>query len=139
MQLTANFTSDELTVTDTGLYNTPGEVELEKLLYLATFILQPIRTKFGAIKINSGFRSAQVNKAIGGSATSQHPKGEAADFVPLQASLEDVFEWARYNLSYGQLILERKGESRWIHCSLPRIGAKNQMAMTFNNGIYTNL
>lgn len=139
MQLSENFSIAELTVTDTELYNTPGQVELEKLLYLANYILQPVRNKFGPIRINSGFRSKQVNEKIGGSATSQHCFGEAADIYPLQTSLEDVFQWIKENLVFGQLILERKEESRWLHVSLPRIGKQNQMAMTFENGVYKNV
>jgi len=139
MQLSENFSIEELTVTDTDLYNTPGQAELEKLLFLATYILQPIRNKFGAIKITSGFRSKQVNEKIGGSATSQHPAGEAADFIPVNATYKEVFEWAKDNLKYGQIILEQKGETRWIHISIPRLAKQNMQAMVFKDGIYTNV
>ena len=134
MQLSKNFTVAELTTTSTGLYNTPGEVELDKLLYLAVYILQPIRDKFNcAVHINSGFRSKQVNTAIKGVLTSQHMKGEAADIVP-DHNIKEVFEWAKANLKYGQIILETKNlpngsSNQWIHISLPRIGGVNQQAM----------
>lgn len=139
MQLSENFSIEELTVTETGLFNTPGAAELEKLLYLATYILQPIRNQFGPIRINSAFRSKQVNEKIGGATSSQHQLGEAADIEPLQATLEEVFDWIQKNLKYGQCILEHKGNAKWLHVSLPRIGKQNSMNMKFENGVYTNV
>jgi zinc D-Ala-D-Ala carboxypeptidase len=140
-KLSQNFTTDELSVTSTGLYNTPGELELEKLLYLANYILQPIRSRFGKIKINSAYRSKAVNEhpRVKGSPNSQHLKGEAADIEPLESKLEDVFEWARKNLVYGQIILEHKGNDHWVHISLPRIGGLNMVQMVYENGLYRNL
>lgn len=139
MELSRNFQVSELMVTETGLYNTPGQAELEKLLFLATYILQPIRNVFGPIKVTSGFRCKQVNERIGGAKNSQHVFGEAADFIPLQAPLEDVFAWIKDNLVYGQVILEDKNGKRWIHVSLPRIARGNMQAMTYKNGVYENV
>lgn len=139
MHLAKNFSIAELTATKTGLYNTPGQAELEKLLYLCQYILQPLRDKFGPVWITSGFRSRQVNEKIGGALTSQHLLGEAADIVPIDAPIDDVFGWAKDNLRYGQIILEKKDDARWIHISLPRVEKQNMQAMTFNEGIYTNV
>lgn len=145
MTLTKNFTLEELTVTETGLSNIPDDNAIRSLLYLATYILQPIRGMWGALIITSGYRSFEVNKKIGGSLTSQHLLGEAADFIPLQASISDVFEWVRaksnlpfgaIGLNYGQVIMENKNGKQWLHISLPRLNGKNQMAMIYENGIY---
>ena len=130
MRLSDNFTLEELCVTNTGAVNIPNEAQTEKLLYLATYILQPIRNVFGPVTINSGFRSEFVNEKIGGSKTSQHMKGEAADIDT--DDLDKTFEWCRKNLTFGQLILETKNGKRWIHISLPRIGGSNMQVMTFD-------
>lgn len=139
IKLTENFTLEELCVTDTGLENVPNDCQKEKLQILASMILQPIRNKWGRIRVNSGFRSESVNHKIGGSATSQHCQGEAADIKPLDADIDEVFEWCRENLIYGQLINEHSKGSRWLHISLPRLGKINQMVMIFSNGAYTNV
>lgn len=135
MKLTANFTLEELCVTDTGAVNVPNEAQTEKLLYLATYILQPIRNKFGPLQISSGFRSEFVNEKIKGSKTSQHMKGEASDIV--HKDLDAVFDWCRKSLIFGQLILETKNGKRWIHISLPRIGGINMQIMTFDGERYS--
>jgi hypothetical protein len=140
MQLSKNFTLEELTVTDTGANNAPNEEQTRKLLYVAQYLLQPIRDKFGELHVNSGFRSEFVNEKIGGSKTSQHMEAEAVDFRPrLEVLLVDVFKWCRENLIFGQLIFEHKGEAWWIHISLPRLDKQNMMVMKFENGIYTNI
>jgi zinc D-Ala-D-Ala carboxypeptidase len=134
MRLAKNFTLEELCVTNTGLPNVPNEEQKCKLLYLASYILQPIRDQFGPVIIGSGFRSEEVNKKIGGSSTSQHRYGEAADFIPA-AGLEVVFDWAKKYLTFGQLIFEEARGSRWIHVSLPRL-YKPKDIMTYKNGVY---
>jgi hypothetical protein len=142
-QLSKNFTLEELCVTDTGAANVPGEIQAEKLLYVTNMLLQPIRDQWGRVRVHSGFRSEFVNEKVGGSPASQHMKGEAADIVPLDASIDDVFTWCRQNLVFGQLILESKSRDgadvRWIHVSLPRRGKPNMQAMAFKDGVYKNL
>ena len=82
MRLSKNFTLAELTKTSTGLPNNPSDVEIERLKILCEKVLQPLRDDFNApIIINSGYRSQEVNKAVGGVPTSQHLKGEAADIT----------------------------------------------------------
>lgn len=132
MKLTKNFTLEELCVTDTGLPNVPEPHVVERLNLLAFYILQPTRDRYGPLKINSGFRSLAVNHKINGSGTSQHPRGEAADIVPLEAEIEEVYAWMRDNLIYGQIIFEDKGGAQWIHISLPRLEKKNMMAGVFD-------
>ena len=82
MRLSKNFTLAELTKTSVGLPNNPSDVEIERLKILCEKVLQPLRDDFNApIIINSGYRSQQVNKAVGGVPTSQHLKGESADIT----------------------------------------------------------
>lgn len=132
MKLSPNFTLEELCTTSTGMLNVPGPMETERLLMLANFILQPVRSRFGKIGINSGFRSAAVNKAIGGSPTSQHQEGGAADIKPGDADIREVYAWMKNNLRFGQLIFEQKDGAEWIHVSLPRLGKKNMMVGIFD-------
>lgn len=142
--MTENFLLNELIATNTGLANEPNEIERQKLLYLAIYILQPIRNEWGRLQITSGFRSEAVNIAIGGQSTSQHRLGEAADFIPLGFNniaiqdpvkyMDTVFEWIvkRSNLKYGQCIRESKNGKNWIHISLVRYGRPNQQALTYD-------
>jgi zinc D-Ala-D-Ala carboxypeptidase len=93
------------------------------LTALATTILEPIRAKFGAVKINSAFRGASVNAKVGGSKTSQHLKGEAADIVCPAVTVEELHRWivTESGLPYGQCILEKTAPARpysWVHVSL---------------------
>ena len=82
MRLSKNFTLAELAKTSTGIPNNPSDVEIERLKILCEKVLQPLRDEFNAlIIVNSGYRSQQVNKAVGGVPTSQHLKGEAADIT----------------------------------------------------------
>jgi zinc D-Ala-D-Ala carboxypeptidase len=134
--LTKDFSISELTVTNTGLPNVPNQIQTEKLLYLATYILQPIRNKFGPVVVNSGFRCDAVNKSIGGSVTSQHLEGEAADIDVPGINVGMVFAWVRANLQVGQCIDEEKGGKKWLHVSLPRHGGMNQQFMTFRDVVY---
>lgn len=118
--LSKNFTLAELTRTNTGIPNDPEPYELINLNSLANQILQPIRDRFGATKVTSGFRSKAVNDAVGGVPDSDHRKGLAGDIVPLEADIDTVFNWIKTSgLPIKQAIIETgsRGE-RWIHISL---------------------
>jgi len=136
VNLSANFTLKELTVTDTGLSNEPNQYQMEKLFYLCQFILQPIRDYAGTILVTSGFRSKEVNGAVGGSVTSQHPAGEAADTVPQRYDIDKLFNWIISHIIFGQCIRESKNGKDWIHISLPRLNKENQQALIYENGVY---
>lgn len=138
MRLSKNFTLDELIVTSTSGSNIPSGIHKEKLLYMANYLLQPTRDRWGPVVVNSAYRSEAVNAAIGGSSTSQHPRGEAADIRTPDADLWEVYLWILENLSFGQCIYEEKGSAKWIHISLPRLDKPNQQALLFKDGIYTN-
>ena len=128
MNLSKNFTLNELTYSNSAdaynIENTPGRIELENLKKLCHDILQPIRDKFGkSIYVNSGFRNPKVNRLVGGSSSSQHIKGEAADITTgtkeLNKKLFDMIVQMIENkeISVGQLIDEK--DYKWIHISLP--------------------
>ena len=95
-QLTRNFSLHELTKSETALRhdmeNEPGSIEIANLVELAAKVLQPIRDHYAkGVKVNSGFRHPDVNAKVGGSRTSDHCKGMAADIeipgVPTQSWL----------------------------------------------------
>ncbi len=129
-RLSENFTLEELTRTSTGAHNEPDWRATEKLLYLASFILEPIRERWGRVRVTSAYRSPAVNRIVGGAASSQHLSGEAADIVPVDASVEDVYRWVveEGRLAFGQCIFERRA-NEWIHLSLPRAGKLNKEAL----------
>ena len=125
-QLTKNFSLAELTKSETALRfdmeNTPGAVEIANLTDLAGKVLQPVRDHFGkGVKVNSGFRHPDVNAKVGGSKTSDHCKGQAADIEIPGVPNAELAEWIKDNLEFRQLILEfyTPGipDSGWVHVS----------------------
>lgn len=136
MQLSENFTLEELIATQTGIENVPGPVEKDKLLYLTTYILQPIRNYFGVrVFSTSGYRSLAVNTKVGGSPKSQHMLGEADDFqVEGIVNLKNVMDWIieDSHIEFGQCIHYVGGNEEWIHISLPRLSGPNNQALTKN-------
>ena len=122
MKLSANFSLAELTKTNVRQFdNTPSMQVIENLQVLVDNVLQPIRNKFGQVTVTSGYRSPEVNKAIGGSATSDHCFGFAADFEVAGVDNKELARWVADNLKFKQLILEfyTKGvpDSGWVHVS----------------------
>ena len=114
-------------VTNTGLKNQPALNEhWYNLQALCTAVLEPARKFMGLpIKVNSGYRSEAVNKAVGGAKNSQHMVGEAADITLGSKELnKQLFEWMQHNVEYDQLIDEKNYQ--WIHVSYKR-AEKNRM------------
>ncbi len=135
MNLTANFTLSELVKSDTALRhdmdNTPGEKEIENLKTLAEKVLQPIRDHYQkGVKCNSGYRAPEVNQKVGGSRTSDHCKGQAADIEIPSIPNADLAVWIMDNLEYTQLILEfytpGVPDSGWVHVSYDPANLKKQ-------------
>jgi len=135
MNLSANFTLKELTKSDTatrlGLDNTPDDATIENLKLLCQEVLQPIRDHFGkSVTVNSCFRSPESNAAVGGSKTSDHCLGRAADIEIDGIPNPELAQWIMDNLDYTQLILEfyTQGQpnSGWVHVSYDPNNLKNQ-------------
>lgn len=118
------FTIDELCKSDTakkkGIDNTPTAEIKQKLEVLIDELLDPVREAWGKpIRVNSGYRCAKLNKAVGGVANSQHMKGEAADLNAGSVSLnKQLFELIRTRYEYDQLIDE--ANYAWVHVSYVR-------------------
>ena len=125
VRLSENFTLQEFTKSQTaerrGIDNTPVEGHLENAKALFENVVQPVRDNFGVTVINSGYRSGDLNYAIGGSNTSQHCKGQAVDIECPGTPNYDVAKWIEENLEFDQLILEfyTPGitDSGWVHVS----------------------
>ena len=126
MKLSPNFSLSELTKSQTatrkGIDNTPSPEHQENLKLLCEAVLQPVREHFGrVVTVTSGYRSPELCTAIGSKITSQHARGEAADFEIFGVSNKELADYIHEHLDYDQLILEYWNESDpnsgWVHCS----------------------
>ena len=135
MKLSNNFSLKELTSSQTaerkGINNTPSAEHQENLKSLCTHVLQPVRDHFNrVVSVSSGYRSEALCQAIGSKTTSQHAKGQAADFEIYGLSNKELADWIHENLEYDQLILEYWKEedpnSGWVHCSYKSEGNRKQ-------------
>lgn len=126
MHLTKNFTLSEMTKSETalrlGFDNTPDDTVVANLKILAEKVLQPIRDHYKTgVKVNSGYRSPAVNAAVGGSRTSDHCLGQAADIEIPGIANANLAQWIVDNLEFTQVILEfyKPGvpDSGWVHVS----------------------
>ena len=105
-----------------GIENEPGEYELQNMELIAEKIFEPLRKAAnGPIKINSFFRSEELNKAIGGSSRSQHCQGRALylDDTYGYMSNKDMYHYIKENLDFDQMIWEfgTKDNPSWVHVS----------------------
>ena len=105
MKLSENFSLLELTKSQTaerkGIDNTPGPDHRNNLKSLCESVLQPVRDHFGrVVSVSSGYRSEELCLAIGSKTTSQHAKGEAADFEIYGLSNKELADWVNENLEY---------------------------------------
>ena len=136
MNLTANFSLAEMVKSDTALRhdmdNTPGEAEIANLKTLCEKILQPVRDHFQkGVKVNSGFRHPEVNAKVGGSKTSDHCKGQAADIEIPGVANADLAQHIVDTYDFTQVILEfyTPGipDSGWVHVSYDPTNLKKQV------------
>jgi hypothetical protein len=129
LELSPHFTLGEMLKSDTAerqkIKNYPTVQQLLNLVQLCNNILEPVREHYGKpVRVTSGFRIFTPS--------SQHGKGEAADFeVPGVRNL-DVAKWIRDNLRFDQLILEAYGvgNAGWIHCSYRKDKARKDVLRT---------
>ena len=111
-----------LTAIRLGLENKPNEYELSNMIGVAENIFEPLRKWVNdPIKVNSFFRSIELNKAIGGSSRSQHCQGRAIDIDDTygHATNAEMFHWIKENLNFDQMIWEFGTDENpdWIHIS----------------------
>ena len=145
MQLSGHFSLSELTKSQTaerkGISNKPTLEHIENLTELCTHILEPTRRNFGKpMVITSGYRSEELCEAIGSKTTSQHAKGEAADFEMFGLDNRSLAKYIKNNLIFDQLILEFYNQddpsSGWVHCSYSKEENRKE-ALLYNGKEYT--
>ena len=105
-----------------GIDNVPNEKQLSNMKILAEKVFQPLREWVGKpIKINSFFRSPELNTAIGGSSKSQHCKGQAIDIDDTfgYKTNAEMYHWIKDNLEFDQMIWEFGDDKNpnWVHIS----------------------
>ena len=110
------------TATRLGIENKPNEEQLENMKLLAEKVFEPLRMEVGGpIKVNSFFRSPELNKAIGGSKTSQHCKGQAIDIDDTFGKMKnaEMYYFIKSELDFDQMIWEfgTDGNPDWVHIS----------------------
>jgi hypothetical protein len=135
VKLSQNFTIQEYIKSQTalrqGIDNIPTEEHMGNATALFRNVVQKVRDQFGVTVINSGYRGEALNKAVGGSSTSQHCKGEAVDIECPGTPNYDVAKWIEDNLDFDQLILEfytpGVPDSGWVHVSYKSEGNRKSV------------
>lgn len=137
MNLSKHFTLEEFLDSNTarrrGIDNSAPAEHVDNMRALCVAILQPVRDYYGKpVGITSGYRSAALNRAVGGSKTSQHSFGQAADFHVKGFQIGHTFSYiANSGLPFDQLIYEFGG---WVHCSYgPRNRRQILIASKYRN------
>jgi hypothetical protein len=140
MQISKHLSLAEVSRSETakrrGINNTPSGEHLENFKKLAENIFEPIREHFGVpIHISSGYRSKELNSAIGGSSTSQHCQGEAID-IDMDGSKggvtnKMVFDFIKDNLVFDQMIWEFGTDKNpnWVHVSYESTGKQRKQIL----------
>jgi len=139
MKLSNNFSLSEIVrsnvATRLGIDNKPDNKHLQNLQRIITVLIQPIRDALGPIRISSGYRNPSLNRAIGGSAKSQHCKGEALDIQFWKNGKmcnEEVYNYILdSNMEYDQMINEF--DFAWIHLSIKESGNRDQTLEAFKD------
>lgn len=138
MNLSKHVTRSEFERSETainrGIDNSMNEWEIERAKLVCENCFEPIREKVGTpIRINSGFRSGALNRAIGGATTSQHSLGEAID---LDLHDRDLFEWVIDNVEFDQLIFEggTTEKADWFHISYRKGRLRKQVLRMVKKG-----
>ena len=126
-----------------GIKNKPNEEQVENMKLLAEKVFEPLREWVGCpIRVNSMFRSLELNTALKGSKTSSHMKGEAMDITSMACGKEncksnlDMFHWLKDNLEFDQLIWEFGSEPKWLHVSYNKDNNRQQVLVTKKRGVY---
>lgn len=140
IMLSAHLSLDECTKSTTasrlGIDNTPPKKAIDNLKLLANKIFEPLRLHFGVpIFVSNGYRCPALNKAIGGSSTSQHMEGEALDLDQdnrgTKVTNAMVFNHIKDNLEFDQLIWEFGTSTNpdWVHVSYESVGKQRKQVL----------
>lgn len=123
-----------------NIKNVPNKRQWKNIEKLAVNILQPIRNKFGRIRITSGFRSVKLCLAIGSSKRSNHAKGEAADVEPVNVNVKllDIIEYIVNNLEFRTVIAEYF-PGGWCHIVYRKGGNVKRLKLKDKNHNYTTV
>jgi hypothetical protein len=145
MKISTHLSLSEVTRSDSakrhGIDNTPTAEHLENFKLLADKVFEPIRLHFGVpIFISSGYRSKALNSFIGGSASSQHCKGQAID-IDMDGGNGEVtnrmvFDFIKTKLDFDQLIWEFGTDFNpdWVHVSFVKTGNRKQKLKAVRSG-----
>lgn len=141
--LSEHFTIEEASHSDYAIKhnidNTIPSIYYQNAINIATYILEPVRERFGAFSPKSWYRGKSLNEAIGGSKNSQHCTASAVDFEIQDVPNLEIALWIRDNLIYDQLILEKHNpkdpSAGWIHCSWVK-GVNRQQSLRFDGKGY---
>ena len=129
------------TATRRRMRNEPDEVQLKAMKLLSKEVFEPLRAHFDQpIRVNSFFRSAALNKAIGGSRTSQHCSGEAIDIDATNGvTNKQLFDYIKDNLDFDQLIWEFGTDKNpdWVHVSYTETRANRKQILKAVKFTYT--
>ena len=139
MRLSKNFILSEITRSNTakrlGIDNGPDKNHLRSIQRLITNLIQPMRDALGPIRISSGYRNPNVNRAIGGSTKSQHCKGEALDlqfWKDGKICNKEIYDWVlSSDVEFDQMINEF--DFAWIHISLKKEDNRNQVLEAYKD------
>jgi hypothetical protein len=143
-KLSENFTLEELFFSQTavrkGIPNTPNPQQIQNLQELCKNVLERmIGVIWQRFHINSGYRGAQLNTAIGGAKASKHLEGKAADIVcPTIGTLPMFKAIVKSDIVFDQLIFE----GTWVHISYDPVKNRHEiLKATFGSGpvTYTKL
>ena len=138
MQLSKHLALAEVMRSETakrkGISNMPTPEHIENFKKLAENVFEPIREHFGVpIHLSSGYRSAALNKAVGGASSSQHCKGEAVDIDMdgTTVSNKEIFDFVKANVNFDQLIWEFGTDAKpdWVHVSYNSDGAQRKQIL----------
>lgn len=138
-RISQHISYDEATLSPTAIRNnidnTPDEHTLINMQIVAERCFEPLRKWYGQpLKVNSFYRCDALNKLVGGSATSQHCKGEAIDIsAGSRSENKRLFEYAKANLIFDQLIYEYGDDTGpdWVHISF-KVGANRNQTLRIN-------